>query len=206
MNRIDSGKQVLREAEQSLQRLLADAAINGDYAALPVLAEWAQRVASLLDLDVAAEESLEKPVWSAPRTTKPTKKPSRKKRSAGYPKFVKDDDNLVKIGWSKRDGSEYEHKARKEVVRAVVTSISLAGRRGKRFTMETILPLKNLDGSSIPDYQAYLVLAWLRSIELVTQHGRLGYTVPQDIDLADVVEDCWARLADRSPNETSPIR
>ncbi len=204
MSRIDRAKKVLKKAEEDLQRAIADAATKGDYQSLPTLTYWAQALAELLDSDAGAAAPQATP--SSPRR-KPRNSTKRSKirDAGGYPKFVRDDDFLVKIGWSKRDGSEYEHKARKDVLRAVVASISRAGQRGKRFTMEEILPIANLDGSSIPDYQAYLIVAWLRSIELLAQHGRLGYTTPQQLNLSDAVDSCWNRLASRSTTLPSSI-
>lgn len=204
MSRIERGKRALQKAEEALQQIIADAATNGDYQSLPTLTRWVRTLADLLDLDAGA---------AAPEAVLPSSrlKPKRStnrskiKKANGYPRFVRDEDCLVKIGWSKRDNSEYEHKARKDVMRAVVASISRAGQRGERFTMEEVLPINNLDGTSIPDYQTYLILAWLRSIELVAQHGRLGYTTPQQLDLSDAVEDCWNRLASRSTTNAPGI-
>ena len=33
-----------------------------------------------------------------------------------YPRFQRDGDRLVKVGWSKKDGAEYEHRAPRETV------------------------------------------------------------------------------------------
>ena len=85
-----------------------------------------------------------------------------------------------------------------ETVEAVTTSVLRLGRGGERFTMEDILPVEDLGGDPVPHYQCYLILAWLRSIQLVERHGRLGYSVARKIDLTDAVEDCWNRLASRS--------
>lgn len=204
MDSIQAGQKILRKAEQSLQQLLAEAATTGDYEGVSVLSLWAQGVATLLK---HVEPDTPTPLRSIDVGRGPTAKPRsvrpklQRKRGTGYPQFVRDEDFLVKIGWSKRDRSEYEHKAPRHAVQAVVSSLSRAGRDGKRFSMEAVLPLAHLDGSAIPDYQCYLILAWLRSIELVMQHGRVGYTIPGNIDLFDAVEDCWKRLARRTYSE-----
>lgn len=196
MNRIVNGKKVLLDAEQALQRLLADAATSGDYDAIRILGNLASELAKLGEMCSGTGDKIRPPTSKRVKSTKASRR--KKGNSSGYPRFVRDEDELVKIGWSKKEGSEYEHKAQKDVVRTIVASISRAGRQGSRFSMDAILPLKKLDGTPIPDYQSYLILAWLRSAQLVQQHGRLGYTIRQGIDLADEAEDCWNRLASRS--------
>jgi len=209
MHAIQAGQCTLRKAEHSLRQLLAEAATTGDYEGVLVLSRWAQGVATLLNLD---EPSPPAPTSRADIGRNPSgnrkrvRAKSRRSTGAGYPKFVRDEDCLVKIGWSKKDRGEYEHKAPKQAVQAVVSSLSRAGRDGARFSMETVLPLTNLDGSPIPDYQSYLILAWLRSIKLVMQHGRVGYTIPGNVELVNAVEDCWNRLARRTYTVVNPTR
>ena len=41
--------------------------------------------------------------------------------------------------------------------------------------MEDVLPLGYAGGKEIPSYQAYLALAWLRSVEAIRKDGREGY-------------------------------
>ena len=199
MSRINSGKQILRDAEQAIQRLLAAAAIDGDYCSLPPLMEWAHQIAVLAGKeDESATPAAPSPSKAIQRLGRSRRQRPKKRKSTGYPRFIRDEDCLVKIGWSKSDSSEYEHKAAKDAVEAVVSSLSRAGRRGKRFSMEALLPFKKPDESPLPDYQSYLILAWLRASGLVVQHGRLGYTIPSDILLPEAVKDCWLRLAERT--------
>ena len=201
MSRIESGRQILRDAEQALQGLLAGAATDGDYSSVPVLMDWARQLGDLAgELETPGERKSLERIATGPSANRKSKRPQKRKKpkGSGYPRFIRDDNSLVKIGWSKTGGEEYEHKADKDAVDAVVSSIARAGRRGKRFSMETLLPCKKPDGTAIPDYQSYLTLAWLRTSELVSQHGRLGYTVPDADSLQAAVEDCWLRLAGRT--------
>jgi len=201
MKRIESGRQILRDAERSLQALLASAATEGDYSAVPSLMDWARQLGKLAS-ELGALESKRVPCqrFAASAANRKSKRPQkrRKPKVGGYPRFIRDEDCLVKIGWSKTGGEEYEHKADKDAVDAVVASIARAGGRGERFSMEELLPCKKAGGAVIPDYQSYLTLAWLRSSELVSQQGRLGYTLPEAESLQSTVEDCWARLACRT--------
>ncbi|MCH8045938.1 MAG: hypothetical protein IID44_19670 [Planctomycetes bacterium] len=199
MNGIKKGEQVLRDAETALQHLMAEAATNGEYDSLPTLAGWAQRVGKLPDEPEDSRRASRRVVGkSAGTNSNSAQKSMRKRRSAEYPKFVRDDNNLVKIGWSKTDRSEYEHKASRQTVQAIASSIFRLGRTGDRFAMEDVLPVEDLGGDQIPNYQCYLTLAWLRSIQLVERHGRLGYTIAKGIDHVEAVDDCWSRLANRS--------
>ena len=91
------------------------------------------------------------------------KVPIRGRNKLGqYPKFVREGDNLVKIGWSKSQRAEYEHKSPKRLLAVLCESLTSAN--GKRIMMDKVLPLKDpVTGSAFPDYQSYLCLAWLRS-------------------------------------------
>jgi hypothetical protein len=104
-------------------------------------------------------------------------------RKNEYPKFLREGQSLVKIGWSKSDKKPYEHRAPKRVLDVLVAALLELGQGGRRFTTDELLPLR--DGKDdIPSYQAYLTLAWLRAEHLVRQHGRQGYSLPAGIDFA----------------------
>ena len=122
----------------------------------------------------------------------------RGRKSRDYPKFFREGDSLVKVGWSKREKGEYEHKSPKAVLSILAAALAKAGERKRRFTMDDILPLKNpADGSELPDYQVYVCLAWLRHAGLVTQHGRKGYSIPKGGDLVPGVEKQWQKVPQR---------
>ena len=79
-----------------------------------------------------------------------------------------------------------------------VVCASLTSASGKRIIMDKVLPLKDpVNESVFPDYQSYLCLAWLKSVGLVTQHGRQGYSLPKGIELEKSVEALWAGLQTR---------
>jgi hypothetical protein len=125
------------------------------------------------------------------------KVPIRSRNKLGqYPRFVREGDNLVKIGWSKSQRAEYEHKSPKRLL--AVLCASLTGANGKRIMMDKVLPLKDpATGTAFPDYQSYVCLAWLKSSGVVTQHGRQGYSLPKGIELEKSVEALWANLLTR---------
>ena len=61
-------------------------------------------------------------------------------------------------------------------------------------TMELVCPLSTDDHAEIPSYQTYACLAWLRSIGVVKQHGRRGYTVAPREESIRQVEAAWVEM------------
>jgi hypothetical protein len=225
MGALEEASAVLRAAEQNLRSILVKAAERGDYDDLPQIAEWAKLLNSTLgghgsSAELAPikyhppepalsgngihERLVEARSKATPSGSNRGKAGRRKKQrrsrttKSEYPKFLREGDSLVKIGWSKSESKPYEHKAPRAVLRALVQSLTRAGGKGERFTMEGIFPLKNIsDSSEIPDYQAYLTLAWLRSVGLIVQHGRQGYSLPKGMDLERESERHWNDLKPR---------
>lgn len=186
---IDKAIKVLAKCEAELCALVAAAAESGDYDGVMRIASWAKQIAAMADGATAATQqgsTEKKPVAES------------LKRAAirpAYPRFVRRGDQLVKIGWSKREKSEYEHKAPRQVALALARVATEAGRDGRIFQINTLLPLTNpVDGTEIPDYQVYLVIAWWRSVGLLDQHGRQGYSIPNVNQLNQAVESAWTKL------------
>jgi hypothetical protein len=224
MDALEETMAVLRDAEQRLRYILVRAAEAGDYDHLPWIAEWAkllnaivggQPVADLTPVQTqtilqppsengvqeqAEELAARSPTTATRRVKAGRRKKARRNRAAkeGYPQFVREGNSLVKIGWSKSEGRTYEHKAPRGVLRALVRALVRLGSGGERFTVESLLPLKDTgNGSDIPDYQTYLTLAWLRTVGLITQHGRQGYSLPPSSDLDRESELKWSQLSPR---------
>ena len=102
----------------------------------------------------------------------------------------------MKIGWSKKERSEYEHKAPRRVVDALTAAITPRSANGKLFTVDDLLPLKDpQDGGDLPGYQVYVALAWLKSARLVKQHGRRGYSVASPSKIEVSVGQQWLLLS-----------
>src|SRR4051812_16484423 len=112
---------LLDGCEQSLRRLVAEAAAEGDYASVLRITDWARALAAL-----GAEARSGQPVaaasgngaragadgaGSARATASPTavRRPGRS-RGEDYPKFFRRGDELVKVGWSKKERKEYSHR------------------------------------------------------------------------------------------------
>lgn len=191
----------IRRAEQDIRGLIVEAATSGEYGVVSSLSGIARRLSDL------AEEAVGKssPVVDAPAPPTIAAKPrailrpasslARKaSRGEGYPRFQKSRDVLVKIGWSKKERSEYVHKAPKAGVDAVARLVTDLGKGGQIFTTEDLLPVKlGSQDDELPGYQTYICLAWLRHIGVVEQHGREGYSVPRE-EVMGSVNKAWEAL------------
>ena len=118
-------------------------------------------------------------------------------RPEGLPRFEREADRLVKIGWSARDHRIYEHKAPRSAVLEFTRLARALAADGRTFTMDDVLPVKNESGKEWPSYQAYLALAWLRALGAIQRVGKDGYTAnKENLDQA-AVEQYWSSLQTR---------
>src|SRR5262245_37322277 len=212
--------QVVRQAEGELRQLLLRAAGQGDYETARMLADWANQLKHLAqqngsvegqpllgdltdeltpsDADANASKTTNREYAStAKHAAQEIPRGIRSKATRReYPKFFRDGEDLLKIGWSKRTWATYRHKAPKRVVNLVAQALLGEGKSGARFAMEQILPIRDPESAiDVPSYQAYLVLAWLRKENLVKQHGREGYSLRPQTNLMDAMEERWRVLA-----------
>jgi hypothetical protein len=126
---------------------------------------------------------------------------SRSRKSSkqnDYPRFEREADRLVKIGWSKRDRRAYEHRAPRDVVFRFARLLE-AKTSNDTFTMDDLLPIKDENGSELPSYQAYLAMAWLRSLGAIQRVGKNGYSVKPENLTPDALEHFWDLLTARQP-------
>ena len=198
---------ILTDSEAALATLAGEAAREASYDAAACLIDLAKDVADLASkarahLDPAARASGQPaqclhitPPTIRATTHSPIKSQPKK---ADYPKFLREGSNLVKLGWSPSEKSEYEHKSPKRIIPLLVAEISKTGSNGRRFSMDKVLPLVDpTDSSRVPDYQVYLCLAWLKTLGFLTQHGRQGYSLTTRAPIEPLIETHWAALSTR---------
>jgi hypothetical protein len=202
MSIIQRTDNLLTETERTLVGLANEAGAARDYDQAASLIELARKIKQLGEqfratASKVAEAAKPLDTLMELHAGAESKVPIRSRNKLGqYPRFVREGDNLVKIGWSKSQRAEYEHKSPKRLLAALCAA--LTGAKGKRITMDGVLPLKDpIDGSAFSDYQSYVCLAWLKSAGLVTQHGRQGYSLPKGIELEKSVETLWTNLLSR---------
>jgi hypothetical protein len=202
MSIIQRTEDLLAETERTLVGLANEAGATRDYDQAASLIEAARKIKQLGEqfrgtASKAAEAPNPPDALTKLHAVAESKAPFRSRNKLGqYPRFVREGDNLVKIGWSKSQRAEYEHKSPKRLLAVLCQSLTSAN--GKRIMMDKVLPLKDpVTGSAFPDYQSYVCLAWLKSSGLVTQHGRQGYSLPKGIELEKSVEALWVDLPTR---------
>lgn len=123
------------------------------------------------------------------------KKKTSSRKSDGYPRFARQGDQLVKIGWSKKQKKEYQHKAPHSAVQALLDHLRKHTQDGQRFTIEELLPVPDPDNDGeMPTYQVYLGIAWLRCMGVLNKHGREGYSVEHHAIGKEVLAKAWAEL------------
>lgn len=199
----DGVLRALTKAEDLLA-FLADRAINErryeDASVLMELAASVKNASHRFMGFVGKPTALRAPATSKNSHNSEAAKTPLRRRGPAYPKFFRDGEVLVKVGWSKRQKAEYEHRTPFRVLPLLQAALSKPGGNRRRFTMDSILPLSDEVGGGqmqVPSYQAYAALAWLKSIGLVVQHGRQGYSIPHPDQVAKTVEARWSGLPGR---------
>jgi hypothetical protein len=184
--------EILSEAERQLRQLTAEAAAAGDYTGIIRVAGWAKAIHDLTRTALVGRLSS--------RSVSRTASVDARVRDngavhTGYPRFFRRGAQLVRIAWSKREKKEYQHKAPYIAIKVLADAIASAGKDGHLFKTEEVLPIRDAnDGSEIPNYQAYVCIAWLKHTGLIDQHGRQGYSVPRLEEFLTTVESTWRSL------------
>lgn len=197
---------ILRNAEQSLVDVAQKALGQHDYPEAAFLMGLAEELRDIVGrLESPPEETSLPPDMEGAKIShdlaQAVQSAVKPKQSRGspkkgeFPKFLRDEDSLYKIGWSKGDRTTYEHKAPKYILLALIDKLKAVAAKKRRFTMEHILPLKRKDDpTELPSYQVYVCVAWLRQLGLITQYGRKGYSISHPSKLEFSVEKSWQKL------------
>lgn len=213
MKDIKTIQQQIVELDAEARRQLAAAAAEGRFDDLVQLTPIAKEIAALAtrwlteieneptenDLvparKVRSDDSAEP---AEPKVSDAHGTRSRPKKS-DYPSFLREKDELVKLGWSPREKGPYEHRVPKVGTTVVVSAVAKTGKAGHRFTMDEIVKeIAATNGSEpVPSYQVYAVVSWLKWAGMVLQHGRQGYTIVRPQTFASAVEAAWQSLPQR---------
>jgi hypothetical protein len=173
---------VLTKAENELQEIIVEAAKAGDYRGVD-----AGRAAAVEICNLKArilKPSSKSDLKSESNVSRDKKKVATKRHSRGkYPKFEVKNDTLVRIGWSKKERREYTHKVPKRVFYETVEVMSRLAQGGTGpFLAENIIEqVNNAKSETIPSYQIYVVIGFLRKLNCIKQIGREGYDIPTDL-------------------------
>ena len=201
MGTIQNAKRVLVEAEGSLRQLIEQGLREqryGDVAEVAALAEGLSRLLQSHSVPdgMRPETAM---VSSAPPAGQPTGRSRGKVGKGDYPRFEREGDKLIKIGWSKKNKSAYEHRAPREAVISFARHLAGSVSEGKRFAVEALMPVADVsNGGEIPAYQVYLTLAWLRSNGVVQKKGRDGYVLRRGALADGALDVLWTSLPERT--------
>jgi hypothetical protein len=215
MSDFSNAKDLIRGAEAGLRDIMQAALAQERYSDLAEVAPLASALSNLLQgvaaaatcgntqiPSVATTEDTSRQIVPRALVARQSRPNSREKtahkRDDEYPRFEQDGDKLVKVGWSKKDRAEYEHRAPKETVFRIAEILNSTIGSGKVFAMDRVMPFKNIDGSEIPSYQAYLALAWFRMLGAVQERGKEGYVVVNGKLDASRLDDAWKLARDRN--------
>lgn len=211
MDRVEAAGQLVLECESRIRSLMEEALAARQYEQIGRLASLASALSALVEGEArsvttnsepAVVEARINPTASAPvhRDLLPSSdppRPGRKHPSDEYPRFERHGDRLIKLGWSKKERSVYEHRTSLETVKAVTAKLFASVGKGSYLRMDEVLPVELPDGAEVPSYQAYLVLAWLRDRGTVQRQGNDGYKLARKHLRADEVEELWAQTPER---------
>lgn len=180
MAKLQAAHDFIDAAEKQLRELIARAAADGDYGVISQLVEAAEglrRTTKLLEgtETVRAEQPARQPEVDAQPAALASAAAAEtvRKTTKEYPRFERQEDRLIKVGWSKKDRAEYEHRTDKDIALSVSLYLAEAPKE-KAFRMDDLLPIE-IEEKEVPLYQAYLVLAWLRDRGLIGKQGKDGY-------------------------------
>lgn len=189
MGSLQQGVQVLQEAEGRLRDLMNEEIASHRYTNLPALASLADGLAALLgNVDAPSpDEALGEKSTALAQTATPAPNPRRSvsssiggtkstKRTSKYPFFEVDEDWIGKVGWSKKNREEYRHYAPISAAFALAEHVDKTQKPSRVWTVEELGEVLDSEaGEALPSYQLYLVISWMRSVNLLMKQGRSGY-------------------------------
>jgi hypothetical protein len=199
MYAIDNLKKLLKKLEAEAKHVLAAAATDGRFDEVIDLAQLAKEISDLASRWNCSEAPSVDDRPCRPTSERPRESQLTQPKKGAYPKFIREKDELVKIGWSAKERKTYEHRASKSIVNAVARAVSAKGKSGHRFSIDDVMKSISHGNESelIPSYQVYAAMLWLKWSGMLLQHGRQGYTVvrPQTFDSS--LETAWKSLPQR---------
>lgn len=215
MNAQSAAKALIRDCELQIRSLMETCLSERRYEDLPALAGMASTLSKLADDETCPSEHLPFPVVPQEQhiklgesarligkktTTAPVNR-GNKSGASKYPIFERQGDRLIKVGWSKKERSAYEHRVQREIVFAAAAALITSMTERGSIRMDAILPLRDNHGSEVPSYQAYLVLAWLRELGVVLRKGNDGYGLAQLEISARNIEQFWSQTPERQDGQ-----
>lgn len=188
--------EILKKAEEELQEAIVEAVRAGDYRNVDIGRSVAVNIKEIHERVSRNEQVLSRPIKNDPKTKvkKKRKKTYKRNKPEGLPRFEVRNGSLFKIGWSRKQQSEYSHKVPRSAFDVISNAMTrLASEGTGPFAAEAVIEKLNASTEdTIPAYQVYVVLAALRSLDAISQVGREGYDIPMDI--SEKAKDLWEKM------------
>lgn len=191
---------IIRDSESSLRELMQKALEQQKYSDVAEIARITDAVSKILAhskaamMSVAEQGTIQFSKPAGALDPKQTKSISTLQKKTSYPKFIKDRERLIKVGWSKKNRREYEHRVPFSTAMYFARYMVESVEPGKLFQVDEILPVSDAEGHEIPSYQVYVTLAWLISTGIVEKKGRDGYFVAPGRLTIQSINDSWDNL------------
>lgn len=190
---------ILKRAEEEVREAIAEAARAGDYRTVDMGRSVAVGVKELSEKVSGKRQSSEKSTLEGAETEgrKRHRKIGRRNKPEGLPRIEIRNGSLYRIGWSRKQKEEYEHKVPRTAFNVIVSTMSTLAKEGSGpFMAEAVINKINATTEdSTPAYQVYVVLAALREWNLISQDGREGYNIPPDV--AEKAQNMWIVLTNK---------
>lgn len=187
---------ILGETDKQLLNLIAELANAGDLVGVERVRSAALQVRAISNS--ISENQKEMPEFSS-RTDRPiqagkTSSNERSQKASPYPKYEVRNGTLYRIGWSKKKKCSYTHRVPRKTVFDILSAMTALTESGPGpvSAEQIIARVKNASSISVPSYQAYAAIGFLRSRGFIEQVGRDGYHVPHG--LKKKVESVWNAL------------
>lgn len=204
MRYTEEANKIVVSAEASLRSIAEQALLDREYGDVAHIASLADILRGVSERAESGNGMTPLPTVNAPLRAKSTRNRNKHRLKSlmrpprGYPRFERDGDRLVKVGWSKKARGEYEHRAPRAAVLAFADQVGSKTAKGEMFAIEELLPVRSDAGEQLPSYQVYLALAWLRQAGAIVKRGRDGYTRASDPLDGSVFDTLWGQIPERS--------
>jgi hypothetical protein len=178
---------IVDKAEKEVLEVLADEAKQGRYDGIEFARLIARRLRdlrhSLVGVKRGTSQNDETPLDDLPKRVRTRNQLSSGNSRGAYPKFKVEDGTLVRLGWSKKEKAQYFQRVPGEAFDRVTAALgALASRREGSHTGDAILDAVNAGDKTVPSYQAYAILGFLRDRGTIRMPSRGEYVLPVDIE------------------------
>lgn len=167
MSFILRSNELLRGIEAELREIAQEALDTCDYGAAQSVLDLVQKVSALHDGNPSRSHQDELATDDFDE---------QQEEDAEFPRFEREHEKLVKIGWANNDAGEYRHRAQRHVIRLVLERLKSLETLGKEVRAADLKKFYHQDGSEVAPVQIQTVLSFLRDSGVVELSGRVYHS------------------------------